>query len=92
MEQRPLNGYGTYLLVWSALVVLTAVTVTVAGLHLARWGALAAILVATIKGSLVLLYFMHLRREAAIIKVSLLVALLTWTVTLALTFADVAFR
>jgi len=92
VEQRPLNGYGTYLLVWSALVVLTAVTVTVAGLHLARWSALAAILVATIKGSLVLLYFMHLRREAAIIKVSLLVALLTWTVTLALTFADVAFR
>lgn len=92
MEQKPLTSYGRYLMIWGALVVLTAATVTAAGLHLAHWSALAAILIATVKGTLVLFYFMHLRHEAPIFKVSLLVALLTLAVIMVLTFADIAFR
>jgi len=89
---KPLVSYAKYLQIWLALVVLTAVTVTAAGLHFGQWSALAAIAIATIKGSLVLFYFMHLKYESWIFKVSLMVALLTLTIILVLTFADTELR
>ena len=51
-----------YLMVFGALLVLTVVTVAVAELHLVIGAAVAvALLIATIKGSLVALFFMHLK-------------------------------
>ena len=85
-------SYGTYVVIWLALVVLTGATVTAAGLQFAQWGVFAAILIATIKGSLVLFYFMHLKFESWIFKISLMLALLTMTIIMVLTFADTAFR
>jgi len=53
-----------YLMVFGALLVLTGVTVAVFYLHLSLAGAVAvALLVASIKGSLVACYFMHLISE-----------------------------
>lgn len=85
-------SYGAYLMVWLALVVLTGATVTAASLQFGQWSALAAILIATLKGSLVLFYFMHLRCESWIFKLSLMLALLTMTIILLLTFTDIAYR
>lgn len=54
----------TYLIVFAALIVLTVVTVAVAGLHLSVPLAIAlGLFIATIKGSLVACYFMHLISE-----------------------------
>jgi cytochrome c oxidase subunit 4 len=92
VEDKPLVSYGKYLLIWCALVVLTAATVTAAGLHLAHWSAMAAIVIATVKGTLVLFYFMHLRHEPPLFKLLLVVALLTLAIIMVLTFADLAFR
>jgi cytochrome c oxidase subunit 4 len=64
----------------------------VAGLEFGQWSALAAIAIATVKGTLVLFYFMHLKYESALFKVALMVALLTLTIILVLTFADISFR
>ena len=87
-ETRP----GTYVTVWLILLVLTALTVTVARLHLTRFAVALAILIATMKGSLVLTYFMHLREEPWILKAMLFFALLALTLIIALTFADVLYR
>src|SRR5579883_1279969 len=54
---------GVYLAVWGALVVLTAITVTVAHFDFGQWNTVVAMVIATIKGSLVALYFMHLRYD-----------------------------
>jgi cytochrome c oxidase subunit 4 len=83
---------GTYVTVWLLLLVLTAFTVTVARLHLTRFAVALAILIATMKGSLVLTYFMHLREEPWILKAMLFFALLAMTLIIALTFADVLYR
>ena len=83
---------GTYVTVWLLLLVLTAVTVTVARLHPTRFAVALAILIATIKGSLVLTYFMHLREEPWILKAMLFFALLSLALIIALTFADVLYR
>ena len=83
---------GTYIVIWLALLVLTAVTVTAASLHFGGWSVGAAIAIATIKGTLVLMYFMHLKYEDRIFKRMLMLALFTLAVIMALTFADVIYR
>jgi len=53
-----------YVAVFAALMVLTIITVTVSYLHLSTPLTIAvALLIATIKGSLVAAYFMHLISE-----------------------------
>ena len=57
-----------YMAVFGALAVLTVVTVAVSYLHLATPRAIAvALLIATIKASLVAAYFMHLISEKKLI-------------------------
>jgi len=82
----------SYVLIWLGLLMLTALTVTTASLHLGGWSVFAAIAIATVKGTLVLLYFMHLKYEDRVFKVMLFLALLTLTVIMVLTFCDVLFR
>jgi cytochrome c oxidase subunit 4 len=58
----------TYLMVFGALMVLTVVTVGVSYLHLpVVLAVLVALVVATIKGSLVAMFFMHLLNERKLI-------------------------
>jgi len=58
----------TYILVFVALMVLTIITVTVSYLHLETHEAITiALIIATIKGSLVASYFMHLISEKKLI-------------------------
>ncbi len=51
------------LAVWAALMVGTVVTVAVAGIDLGAVNLFVALLIATVKASLVVLYFMHLRYD-----------------------------
>lgn len=63
----------TYLMVFGTLMVLTVVTVAISYLHLETHEAiLIALAVATVKGSLVALYFMHLNHERKLIYYSLM--------------------
>jgi cytochrome c oxidase subunit 4 len=48
-------------IIWLSLVGLTVVTVAVAAVNLGRLNLVMALGIATVKASLVLLYFMHLR-------------------------------
>ena len=63
----------TYLMVFGTLMVLTVVTVAISYLHLqTREAIIIALAVATVKGSLVALYFMHLNHERKLIYYSLM--------------------
>lgn len=58
----------TYIIVFVSLMALTLVTVAVAYLHLPTGAAIAvALLIASVKGSLVACYFMHLISEKKLI-------------------------
>jgi cytochrome c oxidase subunit IV len=62
-----------YLIIFGCLAVLTGVTVGVSYLDLPTWQAIAlALLVATVKGSLVAAFFMHLLSERRLIYAVLL--------------------
>ncbi len=54
---------GTYLGVAAALLVLTVITVLVSFVHLGAFNLVVAMLIASLKGSLVVLFFMHLLHE-----------------------------
>ena len=85
-------GNGVFLAVWAALLLLTVVTVTVAGMHLGRFSTLTALAIASVKAGLVLWYFMHLKYEHKLFKVLLLVPIATLTVIIGLTFFDIWYR
>ena len=84
--------YRTYGYVWFSLIALTAVTVSVARLHMTRYAILIAILIATTKAGIVVTFFMHLKNEPFILKLMLFVALLAFTLIALLTFSDVWYR
>ena len=74
-----------YVIVFVALMALTLVTVAVSYLHLSTPMAIAvALTVATIKGSLVACYFMHLISEKRLIYVVLLITVIKFAALLAL--------
>jgi len=78
-----------YFAVWAALMFLTAVTVLVS-----YWSQslLIAMLVASVKASLVLAYFMHLKYDHKINLALFVSALVFLVIFFYLTFADVATR
>ena len=54
---------GTYAKVLGALLALTVTTVLAAGFNFGSWNVVIALGIATIKASLVALFFMHLRHD-----------------------------
>lgn len=78
--------------VWAALIVLTLSTVAVAGLHAGQASLLVPLLISTVKASLVLWYFMHIKHESRLFRYLLLLPILTLGVIMGLTFSDVGFR
>ena len=74
-----------YIIVFVALMALTIVTVAVSYLHLPPKMAIAvALFVATIKGSLVACYFMHLISEKKLIYAVLVITAIKFVALLAL--------
>ena len=86
-------NYGNYFRVWVGLILLTGITVSVAGMQLGRWAIVLPLLIAGTKSGLVLNYFMHLKSEKGLIfKLIIPGVLAVLVVFLSLTFSDVAFR
>lgn len=85
-------GYGTYVLVWLALLAFTSITVTVAGVNLGRYTLFIALLIAAIKSGLVINIFMHIKFEEKIFKVFIALSGFTLFVVFLLTFFDFLYR
>lgn len=92
MEERKPIPYSIFIMVWLGLLLFTVITVTIAGLHLGSYSIIGALVIAGIKSSLVLLYFMHLKYESAFFKRIMLMVIFVITVTLILTYSDILFR
>ena len=78
--------------IWAALLALTALTIFVARIDLGFFNVVAALGIASIKSSLVIFFFMHLKYENRTIKAMVLVAFVVLAICIGLTFADVGFR
>lgn len=85
--------YGTYVRVWVGLLILTGLTVSMAGMNLGRLSILIVLAIAAFKSGLVLSYFMHLKYETGLLfKLMIPMVLAVLTIFIGLTFTDIAFR
>jgi cytochrome c oxidase subunit 4 len=83
----------TYVAIWIALLVGTALTVYASGVDLGRFNAAVALTIATIKATLVALFFMHIKGASEkLTKLVVLSALFFLLILLGLTMSDYATR
>ncbi len=91
-NDHQLVPYRVYFLVWFALILLTGVTVGVSYIDMKNIPILTAVMIATVKVTLVVLYFMHLRYERRIVMFMILAFIFTYGIFFGLTMVDYANR
>ena len=86
------HSYGPYVIVWLALLILTGLTVAVAGINFGALTVATALVIASVKAYLVLSVFMHLRSEGKVFTVFVLVAAFFLIISFILLFSDYSFH
>lgn len=81
-----------YVLVWIALLAFTAITVVTGKMHLGAWALPLALLIASTKSILVLLFFMHLWEQKGANRLVVVVSFLFVFLLMGITMLDVATR
>lgn len=87
-----ITPYGSHVMIWLALVALTAITVTIAGINFGSLTLVSALLIAAAKTVMVVNYFMHVKFDTKILKIFIFICLILYAVFLILTFSDLSFR
>ena len=82
------TGFGTYLLIFLALLVFTGLTVAASRVDLGAFNTPIAMAIASIKAVLVILFFMHAIHSTRLTWVVILASFLWLGVLFVLTFAD----
>ena len=82
----------TYITIFLALMVLTAITVAVAFVDLGMMNNVVALTIAVIKAVLVILFFMHVRYSTPLTWVVIITGFFWLTVLIGLTMSDYASR
>ena len=83
----------TYLIVFAALMVLLVVTVAVAFyVHAGNLNLLIALIIATVKAALVVLFFMHVKYASRLTKIFVCAAFLWLAILFGITFTDYVTR
>ena len=83
---------GVYFAIFGALMALTILTVWVAYYDLGSWNVIVALSIAVLKGTLVVLYFMHVRYSPRLIWVCSGAATVWLAILILLTFSDYSTR
>ena len=77
-----------YYTIFSALMVLTLVTVWVSSFDLGSLNTVVALAIAGVKATLVVLFFMHVKYGTRLTKLAIVAALYWFGILLALTLSD----
>jgi len=88
----PHIGLPIYFAVFIALMVLTAVTVWVAFQDFGAMNNVIALGIATVKGALVVLFFMHVWHSSPLTKIVLVTAIFFFLILVVFVYADVGTR
>ncbi len=92
-ERLSHSHVGRYLAVWIALLVLTVLTYVLARVQLPGvWAILVALAIAVCKGSLVVLFFMHLWEQSGANRLVFVTSLVFVALLIGLVIADNATR
>jgi cytochrome c oxidase subunit 4 len=86
------NEIRRFMRVWLALMVLLTLTLSSAYLHWGVWNGVVNLVIAAAKAALVVLFFMHLEQERAVIRLCAAIALFTLALLFAIGGSDYATR
>ncbi len=78
----------TYYLIFSALLIGTALTVVFAFINLGNFNIVAALVIAGIKATLVVLFFMHVKYSSRLTKLWVAVGFIWLFIMLSITMTD----
>ncbi|CCK79691.1 MULTISPECIES: cytochrome C oxidase subunit IV family protein [Desulfobacula] len=95
MENKPLQHFFEYKTLFNVLLVLlmfTGITVAVSFMDLGKLNVWITLLIASVKASFVLLFFMHMKFEGRVLLLSFLGTIFFLGIMISFTFWDVAFR
>jgi cytochrome c oxidase subunit 4 len=92
MSSVHVSPLSTYIGIFSALMVLTAITVGVAFINLGALNPIVALGVAAIKATLVILFFMHVKYSSRLTKLTVVLSLFFVVILFAETLMDYATR
>ena len=87
-----ITGYTTFAVVLTVLLILTAMTVTIAGMKIGAYSAAAALLIAAIKVRTVMMHFMHLKNESRFLKSAVIGVFALYALVIIVTFIDYLLR
>lgn len=79
---------GPYIVIFLALMVLTAITVGVAFLHLGAFNDVVAMAIAVTKACLVILYFMHVRYSSRMSRITIAAGFVWLAIMIGITLTD----
>lgn len=77
-----------YAIVFGALLIFTALTVFASGIELGIFNAVVALAIAVIKGTLVVLFFMHIRYSSRLVMLTICSGFFVFLVLISLTLTD----
>ena len=83
---------GSYFAIFAALMVLTVVTVAAAFVNVGPFSAAVALGIATLKATLVVLFFMHVKYNSRLTKLIVVSGFFFLVILVALTMTDYATR
>jgi len=91
-HKNHISTYKSHIVVLLCLVLLTILTVTITSVHLGPYNTTAAMVIASIKASIVLLYFMHLKFDEKIFRFMVTLVIAIYLVVIIITFFDYLYR
>ena len=90
MSSVHVSPLSTYITIFGALMVLSAITVAAAFVNLGSLNPIVAMLIAGIKATLVILYFMHVKFSSRLVKITVVLSLFFVAILFAETLMDYA--
>jgi len=87
-EEHHIVGPVTYAIIFGLLLVGTAITIGASYLEMGPWNPVVAILIAVIKATLVVLFFMHIKYSSKLMKLTVGAGLFTFLILVGMSLAD----
>ena len=91
-EKHHISTYMSHGVVLTILLALTALSVGMAELHFGAFSVAVALLVASVKGTTVLTYFMHLKYESMFTRIMVGGVFVIYVLVIVLLYFDYLFR
>lgn len=91
-EHQHITSYKTLGLVLLGLLFFTFLTVAITRLDLGPYNTSAALIIASLKGALVLVYFMHLKFDKKVFPIMVTFVILVFLAVIVITFFDYLYR